>query len=100
MTLERARHVEHGVGIEVLAMVVHHVGAARIEVLPSLLVRLIERVAVPAIPELSREVHELGSAFVALAMIQRILDAKALDRTVLERGDDVPADPAVAQVVQ
>ena len=71
-----------------------------IEIDPALAVRVLEGVILPAVPQLPGEIDELARAGIAVGVAEAWVSAEALGGAVGERGDDVPADPSSAQMVE
>src|SRR5689334_19089932 len=99
MALRGAWHVECACYPIVGATVVWVVDLRRIDVAAGRLVSR-SRVVVPAVPELAGNVHELRRPLVPVEMIGTILQPEVACGVGTCGGDDVPAGPSAAGVVE
>lgn len=97
--LRAARHVQRTAHLEELSRVVHRVDQAGVGVDSRRLVADL-RVVLPAVPQPDGDVHELGRPPVALAVRRPVVEAEVERGAAFGGGDDVPARPAAADVVQ
>ncbi len=100
MALDRPGDVEDAAQMEIAAVVADRMDIVGIEIEPGLAIGMIEGVVLPAVPEGTRHIDELGGALVALGMARRLIDPEAARRAIGERGDDIPADPPAADMVE
>ena len=97
--LRRARDVERPADAEVLAGEVDRVDPGRVRVAAGGLVTDL-RAVLPAVPQRHGHVDELGRALVALPVAGDLVEAEVLRGRLGGGGDDVPARPAAADVIE
>ncbi len=99
MALRRARQVERAAHAELLAGVVDGVDAVGVGVDAAGAV-MDARVVLPAVPQLAHDIDELGRATIAVAVRVALGEAEIAGRLGRPGGDDVPARPSGADMVE
>ena len=99
LALRRARHHQRPAHREVLALVMQHVHLGRVEEQARRLVQD-EGVVLPGVPQPLRHLDELGGAAVAVGMRGMLVVAEVERLRRRRRGHHVPADAALAHLVE
>nr|BFE73395.1 hypothetical protein GCM10020092_066960 [Actinoplanes digitatis] len=99
VALRGARHVERASHPEVLAVVLRRIDLLLVTPHAAGLVGE-HHVVVPGVPELERDVDELGGPLVALPVCRQVVQVEVAGGVEVRRGDDVPAGPATADDVE